>query len=129
MAPLEILRAITREKIPAARLIGNDSALCDAMMENLWDGVVSGVACVLPELMTSLFATEGKETRFEQSHRLLQAYIDQMALLPTPWGLKVTSAAREYTRESYPFPLSPAREQEKANLRKWFAGWYGQTTK
>jgi 4-hydroxy-tetrahydrodipicolinate synthase len=123
---LEIMRAITRESLPAARLIGNDSALCDALTEGLCDGVVSGVACVLPELMTSLFTSGGQGADFADSQRLLDAFIDRLAPLPTPWGLKVTSAVRGYTREGYPFPLSSDREQERAHLREWFAKWNSQ---
>lgn len=124
---LEIMRAITREGLGAARLIGNDSALCDAMIEGVCDGVVSGVASVLPELMTSLFASGGQGASFADSRRSLEAFIDRLAPLPTPWGLKVTSAVRGFTQESYPFPLSSDREKEITQLRRWFAEWYKQT--
>lgn len=124
---LDIVRAITAAGLPAARLIGNDSALCDALAEGLCDGVVSGVACSLPELMTGLFATGGKGTAFPQSKRLLDEFIQQLNVLPTPWGLKVTSAVRGFTSESYPFPLSPERIAETAALHSWFAGWYPST--
>lgn len=125
---LDIMRAMTREKIPAARLVGNDSALCDALAEGLCDGVVSGVACVLPELLLSLFAATAKTASFVEAQALLDEYIHHIASLPTPWGLKITSAVREYTRESYPFPHSPARGQEASQLRDWFARWYKTIT-
>jgi 4-hydroxy-tetrahydrodipicolinate synthase len=51
---LDIVRAITQAKLPATRLIGNDGALAGALTENVCDGVVSGVACVLPEPMLAL---------------------------------------------------------------------------
>jgi 4-hydroxy-tetrahydrodipicolinate synthase len=124
---LNIVRAITDAGLPAARLIGNDSALCEALAEGLCDGVVSGVACSLPELMTSLFATKGKGSAFPESKKLLDEFIQQLNVLPTPWGLKVTSAARGFTRESYPFPLSPNRSSETAQLRTWFTSWYKRT--
>lgn len=124
---LDIVRAITAAKLPEARLIGNDGALCQALTEGVCDGVVSGVACTLPELMTSLYATLGKGDEFRRAEGLLNEFIDQLGPLPTPWGLKVTSAVRGYTREAYPFPLSPGREDEAARLRGWFLGWYKQT--
>jgi 4-hydroxy-tetrahydrodipicolinate synthase len=124
---LDIVRAITSARLPAARLIGNDSALCEALAEGLCDGVVSGVACSLPELMTSLFATEGKGSSFTESKKLLDKFIEHLNILPTPWGLKVTSAVRGFTRESYPFPLSPDRIAETADLRTWFTNWYQST--
>jgi hypothetical protein len=49
--------------------------------------------------------------------------------LPTPWGLKVPSETRGFTKASYPFPLSPARVPEAAELKVWFAGWMDQAIK
>lgn len=124
---LEILRAITQAGLPASRLIGNDGALCDAIADRLCDGVVSGVACALPELMVSLFQGDRGSIQSSEQRRLLMEFIDRLAPLPTPWGLKVASAARGYTRESFPFPLSADRIRETERLREWFAGWYPQT--
>jgi len=124
---LDIVRSMTAAGLPHARLIGNDSALSAALAENVCDGVVSGVACTLPELMSSLFATGGQGDIFETKSHLLKEFIDHLGPLPTPWGLKVTSAERHFTRESYPFPLSIERQAEVAELRKWFNGWYSQT--
>jgi 4-hydroxy-tetrahydrodipicolinate synthase len=124
---LDIVRAITAAGLPRARLIGNDSALSTALTEGVCDGVISGVACALPELMSSLFATGGHGQAFATKSTLLRNFIDHLASLPTPWGLKVASAVRHFTQESYPFPLSAAREMEAAELREWFTGWYTQT--
>jgi 4-hydroxy-tetrahydrodipicolinate synthase len=120
---LEIVRAITEAKMPAARLIGNDGALCDALEQKLCDGVVSGVACTLPELMSRIFESGRAGKDFVGDRRLLDEFIEQLNPLPTPWGLKVASAVRGYTRESYPFALSKEREGETAHLRTWFADW------
>lgn len=125
---LDIVRAMTEAKVSGARIIGNDSALCDAMAQGLCDGVVSGVACTLPELMTSLFATDGTGEEFTVHKGLLNDFIEQLGALPTPWGLKVTSAVRGFSRESYPFPLSSERAQEAAMLREWFVDWMKTAT-
>jgi len=124
---LDIVRAMTAAGLTHGRLIGNDSALAAALVESVCDGVVSGVACTLPELMCSLFATGGHGNAFDTKSHLLNEFIDHLGPLPTPWGLKVTSAVRHFTRESYPFPLSITREVEVAELREWFKGWYRQT--
>jgi 4-hydroxy-tetrahydrodipicolinate synthase len=123
---LDIVRAITAAGLTNARLIGNDSALSPALTEGVCDGVVSGVACTLPELLSSLFATGGHGSAFETKSCLLNEFIDHLGPLPTPWGLKVTSAVRHFTDESYPFPLSRKREVEVAELREWFSTWYRQ---
>jgi len=120
---LDIVRAITEAKLPAARIIGNDGVLCDAIEQKLCDSVVSGVACTLPDLMTRIFASSGEGKDFTEGRALLEEFIEQLGPLPTPWGLKVTSAVRGYTRESYPFALSQEREGEVESLRAWFADW------
>jgi 4-hydroxy-tetrahydrodipicolinate synthase len=83
---LEIVRAMTDAGLPHARLIGNDGALCDALTENVCDGVVSGVACTLPERMSTLFATAGAGESFTRKRVLLDQSIEQLGALPTPWG-------------------------------------------
>ena len=124
---LEIVRTITAARLPNARLIGNDSALASALKEKVCDGVISGVACVLPELILSLYtATEGSE-QFQQAEKLLNEFISRISVLPTPWGLKVASAVRGFSQETYPFPLSAQRQLEIAGLRSWFKSWYQQT--
>jgi 4-hydroxy-tetrahydrodipicolinate synthase len=124
---LDIVRAITKAGLTHARLIGNDAALANALDENLCDGVVSGVACTLPELMTTLFAAHSDLNKSVNLRKLLDEFIEHLGTLPTPWGLKVTSAARGYTHETYPLPLSGTRKNEIENLHTWFVNWYEQT--
>lgn len=125
---LDIVRAMTVEKVAGARIIGNDSALCPALEQCLCDAVVSGVACTLPELMTRIFAASPSSEEFRQDHALLKEFIEHLGTLPTPWGLKVTSEVRGFTTASYPFPLSSARASEAAELKAWFAGWVEEAT-
>jgi 4-hydroxy-tetrahydrodipicolinate synthase len=123
---LDIVRAITQAKLAAARLIGNDSALQAAMEEQVCDGVVSGVACALPELMTRIFSSTPKSEVFAHNCVLLDEFIEQLSQLPTPWGLKVVSELRGFTQLSFPFPLSSQRKAEVESLREWFSAWIGQ---
>lgn len=126
---LDIVRAMTVEKVQGARIIGNDTALCAAMEHGLCDGVVSGVACALPELMTRIFAASPSSESFAQDQALLKECIEHLNPLPTPWGLKVVSEVRGFTQASYPFPLSPERASEAAELKIWFAGWVDTAVK
>jgi 4-hydroxy-tetrahydrodipicolinate synthase len=123
---LDIVRAITNAGLNGARLIGNDAALAAALDENICDGVVSGVACTLPELMTTIFRIPNMQ-HASNLRGLLDEFIERVGVLPTPWGLKVTSAARGYTHETYPLPLSDRRKKEIANLRSWFLEWHERT--
>lgn len=116
---LDTVRLLKQELPEACRIIGNDNALIPALKEHLADGVISGVACVLPELMQQIFeagifaANTGLETK-------LQDFIEQLNIMPTPWGLKVMAEARGITKASFPFPLSASRVAQSAQLITWF---------
>ena len=51
---LDILRALRTHVSDACRIVGNDQAFAPALQESLCDGVVSGVACVVPELVQAI---------------------------------------------------------------------------
>lgn len=125
---LDTVRAMTESKLDAARIIGNDAALCEALKQGLCDGVVSGVACALPELMTSIFYGNPVDKAFARSRTLLEEFIAQLSQLPTPWGLKVASDVRGFANASYPFPLSTERVLEVEKLQTWFRGWMEKAT-
>ena len=124
---LDIVRAITAARLPVARIIGNDGALRRALEEGVCDGVVSGVACALPELMTRIFFSAPGGGAFHRDCQLLDEFIEKLGPLPTPWGLKVVSDVRGFTQASYPFPLSQQREAQVESLRAWSATWIEQT--
>ena len=120
---LEIMRAITREGLPVARIIGNDGALAEALRVGVCDGVVSGVSCVLPEVIQALFAFKAGEAEFECAADLLRTFIEQIDVLPTPWGLKVIAEARALAPAAFPLPLSARRKEQSAQVQGWFKGW------
>lgn len=124
---LDIVHAITQAKLPVTRLIGNDGALAEALSENLCDGVVSGVACVLPELMLALYKSGCNVELEATSKQLLNEFITALNILPTPWGLKAASAVRGFTNLSFPFPLSEERKADVERLQSWFQDWHNKT--
>ena len=93
---LDILQDLTDHKVDACRIVGNDTALALALKQGVCDGVVSGVACAVPEMIQALYA-EGLRTdsaEFANTSRLLDEFIEQLAVAPTPWGLKWMVEAR-----------------------------------
>jgi 4-hydroxy-tetrahydrodipicolinate synthase len=116
---LDVLRTLTgRGHEGVCRIIGNDQALVEAVQSGWCDGVISGVAGVLPELTVSVF-------RKPECHRQrLNELIDQLNNWPTPWGLKLIGEFRRMAEARLPFPLSPARKAEAANFAQWFSGWW-----
>jgi 4-hydroxy-tetrahydrodipicolinate synthase len=120
---LQILQAITEQGLGRKRMIGNDGVLSEALRNGLCDAVVSGVACVLPDLIGSFFRHAPNTPSFNLADRLLREFMVQLDRLPTPWGLKAASAARGITAGDYPLPLSADRRQETEALQAWLVEW------
>ncbi len=119
---LETVRMLTAEGW-GLRLIGNDEVLGKALEERVLDGVVSGVACVLPELIQRLYAVGVAEpggAEFVELEVALKGFIEQIGAFPTPWGLKMIAEARGLAKAAYPFALSEERELQRENLLRWF---------
>ena len=111
---LDILAHLTAVAPDACRIVGNDSALCPALAESLCDGVVSGVACVLPELIIRAFAD------YAACESLLNAFIEQLDPFPTPWGLKWIAHARGILDPTFSQPVTDHRQDQAAALIDWF---------
>ena len=124
---LATLRALTEQaEAGTVRLVGNDAMLAEALRTGCADGVISGVAGVLPELTVSIFRAhrnqdiEGFRTRVA----LLDELIARVDAVPVPWGLKFVARARGLPDPGFLWPLSPARQRQEAAFRRWFEGWW-----
>jgi len=120
---LETVRRLTVEAIPASRIIGNDGVLAEALTEGICDGVISGVACVVPELILPLFANPPVSAAFQQTAERLQQFIAKINVLPSPWGLKAVAEARGISAATYALPLSKNRESQIRKTQEWFNSW------
>lgn len=124
---LEILTALTaRPDVAAIRLLGNDGVLAEAITKKLCQGVISGVACVLPELITGLFAADAQSSPdvFQQLATNLDEFIEQLNVLPVPWGLKVVAECRGLATATYSMPLTAHRRQQIQVFQAWFNAWW-----
>ncbi len=123
---LDILRDLTEERIDACRLVGNDPALRPALSEGVCDGVVSGIACVLPELISSLF--EQKEhaasAKYDDAWRRLREIATKFDKMPTPWALKWIAEERGIFEATFAQSLSGERRAQGAQLKGWFREWF-----
>jgi len=120
---LDTLRLLSRETTDAARIVGNDGVLAQGLEEGVCDGVVSGVACVLPEIVQALFAHPPASPSFATAAAQLHEFISRIDALPTPWGLKVIAEERGIARAVFPLPLSSERERQIDSIRTWFRDW------
>ncbi len=120
---LDILRALRTQVPDACRIVGNDQALASAMEENLCDGVVSGVACVVPELVQDLYSKPAGSPEFAQRRSALDELIEQLGRFPTPWGLKWIAEERGLLSAGFALPLSEQRRTGAAALKQWCSAW------
>jgi 4-hydroxy-tetrahydrodipicolinate synthase len=107
-----------------ALLVGDDSRLKDALTAG-WDGGVSGIAALCPELMVAAVKA-GKAGNGEELARL-QGLIDdliaQITGLPVPWGLRIGLEARGIPTGPLPWPTSAGRREHAARLQAWLPSW------
>jgi 4-hydroxy-tetrahydrodipicolinate synthase len=122
---LATLRQLTTEHISACRMVGNDGALADALRERVCDGVVSGVACVLPELICGLYAERERtgSEKFGQLSTLLNTFRSKLEQFPTPWALKWIAEARGICPATFSQPLTELRRNQGAELAAWYRSW------
>ena len=120
---LDLLRALTTSLPGAIRLVGSDSALPQALQERICDGVVSGVAGAVPELILPLF--ENGATLDRCAVERLDAFVQALDAFPVPWGLKWIAESRGLAPAHFPLPLSERRMLEGRRLQQWFREWWG----
>ena len=109
----------------ACRIVGDDSVLVPALDAGVCDGVVSGVAGVLPELTTLLFH-QRTSPEYPPAVQLLSELIRHLSAFPVPWGLKLIADFRGITPAWFSQPLSAARTAQSEDLRRWFPGWWAR---
>lgn len=124
---LEILRDLTRQGVRACRIVGSDAALAPALREGICDGVVSGIAGVVPEAILSLYARKDQidSAGFAEPARRIEEFVEQINPLPYPWGLKWVAEARGILQSTTSLPLTPHRLEQRRQLITWFREWIG----
>jgi len=124
---LDVLEALTNEgPADAVRLVGNDSALVEALQRGLCGGAISGVAGVLPELTLGLWnaSSDGDAEQFSRSAGLLDELLVELGPWPTPWGLKLMAELRGLGPASIALPLSQQRQRQAERFGEWFSAWW-----
>jgi 4-hydroxy-tetrahydrodipicolinate synthase len=123
---LEILRYLSEQDGETCRIVGDDSVLSSALREKVCDGVISGVACVVPELILALYDGEKHpwSPEFVETTQALDELIAHLSAFPTPWGLKWIAQARAILQATFSLPNSPARTAQGEQFVRWFQGWF-----
>jgi 4-hydroxy-tetrahydrodipicolinate synthase len=122
--------AATRASVPFTLVVGNDVIFTKARSAGA-DGVVSGVACAVPELMLGLdraicAADQAKTVRLEAR---LQEFIRWLDRMPVPLGVKAATEARGLQVGPPAVPLSAGTQRVLEEFKEWFRGWLPEVKK
>lgn len=111
-------------------LVGNDIVFTRARQAGA-DGVVSGVACAVPELLLDLDAAiqSNNTAEVERLEGCLQEFISWIDRFPTPVGVKVAVAARGIKIGALPVPVPPAKQKALEEFQEWFVHWLPEIRK
>jgi 4-hydroxy-tetrahydrodipicolinate synthase len=123
MAYFERLATARAEK-PFTLLVGNDVIFTKARTAGA-DGVVSGVACALPELMLGLDRAicASADAKVAQLEARLQQFIQWLDRLPVPLGVKAATELRGLPVGPPAVPLSAGTQRALDAFKEWFLGW------
>jgi 4-hydroxy-tetrahydrodipicolinate synthase len=113
---LDILRALPAD---CCRIVGDDAVLVSALHAGICDGVISGVANVLPGLLMRIFTRQGSKM---QDNEQLDEFLTHLNGFPIPWGLKLAAECLGLGEATFEQPLSPERMRQADAFREWFRG-------
>jgi 4-hydroxy-tetrahydrodipicolinate synthase len=108
------------------RVVGNDKVLAQALREGVCDGVISGVACAVPELLIALFDRrhDPESAGFTEAANALAEFIEHLNGFPVPWGLKWIQEGRGIISATFSQPLSDRRIAQGRDFKAWFQHWW-----
>ena len=122
---LEMFAALAeqRQKTPFTLLIGNDSIL--AARRQASDGVISGCACAVPDLIVGLdrAVTTGNTEGVARLGKRLAEFIAKIDPFPTPLGVQEALALRGFPAVVAPTRLGAALQAHREVFRVWFPSW------
>jgi 4-hydroxy-tetrahydrodipicolinate synthase len=123
----ESLEALSRERGREnwSLMVGDDSLLYEGLQAG-WEGGISGIACLCPELFAGLVGNwrAGRRQAAERCHVLLLELAAQMDRFPTPWAIRFGLETRGFAVGNVPLPLSADRVEQKRAFQSWFSNWW-----
>ncbi|MCS7316161.1 MAG: dihydrodipicolinate synthase family protein [Bryobacterales bacterium] len=120
------LRA-ARQRCGFRLLVGNDVLFAPARAAGA-DGVISGCACAIPELLVALdrVIVSGDAGGRDRLDARLHEFIAWADSFPTPVAIREALSVRGFRTGPHAVPLSPEQQRRLAQFRTWFAEWLPQ---
>jgi 4-hydroxy-tetrahydrodipicolinate synthase len=109
-------------------IMGNDELLLEALRSG-WDGVISGLGNLCPELLVLLHHSfhGGDFELAEYCQRRISELIEWVVTLPVPWAIRSGLEFRGIPCGPYSVPPSPARVVALREFQNWFEQWLDET--
>jgi 4-hydroxy-tetrahydrodipicolinate synthase len=119
--------ADARQETPFSLMCGSDGLILDALDAG-WDGTISGIASCCPEVLVALYRHHlaGRQEEARHCQQLLDALVDMIGRLPFPWSIRIAAEVRGIPTGPLPYPLSPHRQQQVAQLRREYEQWFDE---
>jgi 4-hydroxy-tetrahydrodipicolinate synthase len=115
---------------PFTLLVGNDRIFTAARQEGS-DGVISGVAGALPELIVGLekAIVGGAAQKRDRLEARLQEFVTWIERFAFPFGLKEAVNLRGLKAGPHALPPSRETERQLGEFREWFRAWLPEVLK
>ncbi len=123
---LDVLKRVGLAGSGVARFVGRGDMLAEALQAGCCDGIISGIAAVLPELIAGALGAyaAGDSERFRDLVSSVEDVMEQIQKLPIPWGFKLIAECRGLGKASFAVPLSLVRREQTVAFKVWFRSWW-----
>ncbi len=113
-----------RQEHPYTLLVGHDAVFAPARNAGA-DGVVSGVACAVPELLLALDRAIQQHAEAEAARldARLHEFLDRLDRFPTPVAIKAALGVRGLKTGPPPVPLARETQAALDEFKDWFKAW------
>lgn len=123
---LGMLRSLERlhERLPFALLAGSESLYLDARLAGA-DGIVSGVAAALPELMVAIERAI-LDRDIERAHKLngrLSEFVEWVNRFPATVAIRQAAVARGWKLDHFAVPPGAQVSAELQTFHHWLRSW------
>ena len=121
-----MLNRVSAAGCGAERFVGRGDMLAAALQAGCCDGIISGIAAVLPEAIAAMLeaCAADDSARFREIASSVEEVMEQVGKLPIPWGFKLIAECRGLGKASFAVPLSSVRREQTSAFKAWFHGWW-----